>query len=237
MVDKIPKILAVIPARGGSKRIPDKNIIDFAGKPMIAHTIEAAIKAGIFQRIIVSTDTLEIAQVAEKYGADVPFFRQKFNDDYSTVSQVTINCLNILKERFDEVYDIVIQLLPNCPLRKSEHIVEAYKKFFTNSYNFQISVFEYGWMNPWWAHTMDEQGTGRIIMKTVDKNTRSQDLSKTYCPTGAIWIANTIKLLEAGTFYGNGYKLYPLSWKSAVDIDNYDDLEMAEFLFKWQNPS
>ena len=111
------KIIAVIPARGGSKRIPFKNIIEFMGKPMIAWTIKAATESRIFDRVILSTDSQKIAKVGRNYGLDVPFLRKEKNDDFSPVSEATIAAIKQAEEYYNESYDIVIQLMANAPLR------------------------------------------------------------------------------------------------------------------------
>ena len=105
------KIIAVIPARGGSKRIPKKNIIDFMGKPMIAWTIEAAIESKLFDRVIVSTDDEEFALIAKQYGCDVPFLRDSNSDDITPVSLATIRAVEQAEIYFNEEYDIVIQII------------------------------------------------------------------------------------------------------------------------------
>lgn len=224
------KTLAVIPARGGSKRIPKKNIIDFFGKPMIAWTIEAAMETGIFDRVIVSTDDSEIASVAKLYGAEVPFLRDKYFDDHSPVSLATITALNQLHHYEKETFETVVQLLPNCPLRTSKYITEAYEHFLKSGASFQISCFKFGWMNPWWAFKLDEQS--RPIPLFPDKiNKRSQDLPELFCPTGAVWIADVKALLAEGTFYGTGYQFYCMDWRAAIDIDDLDDLKIARALY------
>jgi CMP-N-acetylneuraminic acid synthetase len=224
------KTVAVIPARGGSKRIPGKNIMDFMGKPLIAWTIEAALRAGIFQRIVVSTDDEKIAAVATECGIDVPFLRGEASDDISPVSIATISALKQAGKFWNEEYDIVVQLMANCPLRGSGDIVEAYNNFIDNNFNFQLSAFKFGWMNPWWATRLDSSQKPEFIFPEALKK-RSQDLEELYCPTGAIWIARVDKLLKETTFYGNEYRFFPLDWKAAVDIDNYEDVEFAEMIF------
>ena len=102
------KIIAVIPARGGSKRIPKKNIIDFMGKPMIAWTIEAALKSKLFDRVIVSTDDYEFASISKEYGCDVPFLRDSSADDLTPVSIATIRAVEQAENYYNEEYDIVI---------------------------------------------------------------------------------------------------------------------------------
>ncbi len=149
MVDK--KVIAVIPARGGSKRIPHKNIIDFMGQPIIVWTIRAALQSGIFKRVIVSTDDKKIAQMAEDNGVEVPFLREKYADDHSPLSLAVMEALEQAENHYNEKYDTVVQLMVNCPIRKSEQIIDAYKNFVASSAKFQISCFKFGWMNPWWA--------------------------------------------------------------------------------------
>lgn len=228
------KSIAIICARGGSKRIPKKNIVNFFGKPMIAWTIEAAISSGVFDKVIVSTDDEEIASVSMQFGAEVPFRRTEYADDYSSISSVVVDAIQILKDRFNEEYDYVAQLMPNCPLRNSNDIIQSYNFFVANKLNFQISCFEYGWMNPWWAMKMKVDNKPELLYPESIKS-RSQDLEKLYCPTGAIWLAKTSQLIESNNFYGPDYRLFPISWQSAVDIDNYDDLEMARAIYLSQS--
>lgn len=226
----VKKAIAVIPARGGSKRIPHKNIVDFLGKPIIAWTIEAAQKSNIFDRIIVSTDDKEIADVAESCGVKVPFLRTECTDDFSTASDATIFALKQTKEYYGEEYEYVAQLMANCPLRTSADIIAAFDNFINRNLDFQISCFKFGWMNPWWAVELDEKFIPKKLFPESG-NKRSQDLPNLYCPTGAVWLARYNKLIESKTFYGAGYLMFPLDWKAAVDIDNYDDLEMAKALY------
>ena len=226
--------IAIIPARGGSKRIPRKNIIDFNGLPMISWTIEAALKSQIFDDVIVSTDDAEIAETAKNFGASVPFLRNSYADDYSTVSDVVIYTLKKLKEFNSEKFDNVFQLMPNCPLRGTDEINAAWQFFSQGTHDFQISSFKYGWMNPWWASSISNTGHPNPIFKNQSIK-RSQDLQTLYCPTGAIWIAKIDKLIKYGSFYGPGHKFCPMNWKNAVDIDNHEDLEFANIIFTWIN--
>lgn len=228
------KIVAIIPARGGSKRIPNKNIIDFYGKPMIAWTIKAAINSNLFDKIIVSTDSEDIASISKKYGAEVPFLRKKFNDDYTPVSMATLFTLNEIEKKLNKKYEVVIQLFPNCPLRESKHIVEAYNKFLETKVSFLISCFRYGWMNPWWAYKLDKKFSPIALFNEATEK-RSQDLPPLYCPTGAIWIAKISELKHTKTFYGSNLVFSFLDWKFAIDIDNFDDLDMAKCLFALNN--
>ena len=226
----VKNIIAVIPARGGSKRIPNKNIVDFLGKPMLAWTIEAAKKSNIFDRIIVSTDDQKIADVAENCGIEVPFLRTEYADNFSTTTEATIFALKQTKDYYNEEYNYVVQLMANCPLRTEDEIKIAFDNFCEKEFDFQISCFKFGWMNPWWAAELNENFIPKVLFPEIAQK-RSQDLPELFCPTGAIWIARYEKLMESKTFYGKGYRMFPMDWKVAVDIDNYDDLEMAKLLY------
>lgn len=221
--------IAIIPARGGSKRVPKKNILDFDGKPMIAWTIEAAIDSNIFSKVLVSTDCEEIAEISKSFGAEVPFLRRSFSDDITPVSVATCDALKQAEEYWDEKFDCVVQLMANCPLRNSSDIVNSMNAFIQNKRDFQISCFKFGWMNPWWAFKFNESG-GHESMFPDAQFQRSQDLDDLFCPTGSIWIANAKKLKDSKTFYGNNYKFEEINWISAVDIDDYDDLNFAKTL-------
>ena len=218
--------IAIIPARGGSKRIPKKNIIDFGGKPMIAWTIEAAVLSEKFDRIIVSTDCPETASISESFGAEVPFLRQKDFDDVTPVSVATLNYALSLQNYLGLSINNITQLMANCPLRDQFIIKEFVSEFQNKDTDFLLSCFKFGWMNPWWAFKLDKNGSHKFLFPKELKK-RSQDLEHSYRPTGSIWMANLKALKKSKTFYGQGHVFYEVPWKSAVDIDEYDDLEFA----------
>ena len=224
------KIVAIIPARGGSKRVPGKNIMNFCGKPMIAWTIEAAKKSNLFKDIIVSTDSPEIASIAIKHGALVPVLRKSASDDISPVSEATIHTLNEL-ENIGLKYDVVIQLFAVCPLRNAEDIKKAYSFFVNQKTSFLISCFKYVWMNPWWAVELEDGFKPKKIFNDT-LNKRSQDLPELYCPTGAVWIANIKNLKKDNTFYGEDHVFWEMDWERALDIDSQEDIELGKKLFK-----
>lgn len=228
------KTIAVIPARGGSKRIPKKNIIDFFGMPMIAWTIKAALDSQLFDRVLVSTDDEAIADISREYGAEVPFLRKTASDDFSHVSSATIAALEQAESYWGEEYGVVVQLMPNCPLRNARDIQLSLNYFLEHDVKFQISCFEYGWMNPWWAVTLDKDDQPTRLFKSAESK-RSQDLEKLYCPTGAIWIANVDDLKKSGDFYGPDHIFKHLDWTSSVDIDDVSDLEMANAVYIMQD--
>ena len=218
------RVIVIIPARGGSKRIPRKNIIPFNGKPMIAWTIEAALSLDFVDRVLVSTDDDEIRKVAQISGAQVPFLRDRAFDDFSTVSEATLSAL-LQAEQLWGKFDVVIQLMPNCPLRTASDIREAYIEFTKNDRQSQVSFFEYGFMNPWWAHKLVDDVPTKIFEGDISK--RSQDLEKVYCPTGAVWISKANELKDYGTFYSPNMKAWVINWVGAVDIDDNNDLMFA----------
>lgn len=227
------KIIAIIPARAGSKRLPRKNIIELGCKPMIAWAIESALESGIFSDVLVSTDGEEIAEISRKYGGQVPFLRDTDDaGDHSPIGVTTANALVQMEKYTGVKYDTVIQLMANCPCRTVSDIVGSYENFVTSGTDFQISVFKFGWMNPWWAMKIEEGSMKPEPIFPDALKKRSQDLESLYCPTGAIWIAKADALKREKTFYGTGYKVYPISWQSAVDIDEIEDLEMAEAVFR-----
>lgn len=228
--------IAIIPARGGSRRIPNKNIRPFAGAPLIAHSIEAALQSGLFERVIVSTDSETIADVAERHGAEVPFLREPaLSDDITPVSAATVDAL----ERLDPQglrYEYVAQLMANCPLRTAHDIVESFQCFVSSKAEAQLSVASYGWQNPWWAMHLD--ASGRVLPAFPEKlQERSQDLKEVFCPSGAIWWALTGVLRRHRTFHVEGRTGWILPWSHALDIDTEEDFELAEALSRhvWQS--
>lgn len=223
------KILCIIPARGGSKRIKNKNIINFHNKPLIYWTIKSAKKSKYIDKIIVSTDSKKIKKISEFYGVEVPFLRERAADDKSSVHKATLAAIKQTEKKYGN-YDVVIQLMPNCPLRNSNQCNQAIKLFFKNKKNSIISFFKFQWMNPWWAHKWKRGKFENIFDKYVLK--RSQDLDELFCPTGAIWISSIDKLKKYKSFYSPNYKPYIMDFFSSIDIDDYDDLNLANIFFK-----
>lgn len=220
--------VAIIPARGGSKRLPRKNIRILDGQPLIAYTIHAALESGCFDRVCVSTDDEEIAEISRAHGAEIPFVRDaSLADDVSPVSQVIIDAL----QRIGGQTNVVAQLMPNCPFRNSDDIAGGFEAFNRGTAGTQLSVTSYGWLYPWWAH---RQGDDGALVPLFPKAlvTRSQDLERLLCPTGAIWWAKTDVLLKHGTFYAPGYSGFEIPWDRALDIDDEDDWKMAEALIQ-----
>lgn len=218
--------VAIIPARGGSKRLPGKNLIDFFGKPLLAWSIEAALTSGLFDRVVVSTEDVAIADAAKMHGAEVPFLRDEFYDDHSNISDVAVHTLRELEARLGATYDQVVNLQPTSPLRTADDIRTAVEAFEKSGGDFQMSCFKFHWTNPWWAFRRTSSGTADYLFADM-VGVRSQDQPPLFGLTGAIYIAKTGALLNTGTFYGPGQRFEPISWISAIDIDDAEDLEMA----------
>jgi N-acylneuraminate cytidylyltransferase len=227
--------IAIIPARGGSKRIPGKNVRDLAGRPMIAYTVEAACASGLFERVVVTTDSREIAKIAERHGAEAPFLREAaLADDVTPVSLATLDALQRLDPE-GERYDVLAQLMPNCPLRSAEDVQHSHVQFRERNSLSQISVVRYGWQNPWWAMRRNQQFALEPLFPDEMKQ-RSQDLPELFCPTGAIWWASADALRREKTFHLEGRTGWEIPWERGIDIDTQEDWAMVEVLLKMQPP-
>ncbi len=221
--------IAIIPARAGSKRIPDKNILPLSNKPLLFWAIDVALETKMFDRIIVSTDSEYYAELAKSRGIECPFLRNKYYDDNTNVSQATTYSLMQAKDFYDENFSTVVQLMPNCPLRKVNTIKEFIFEFEAEEKSSLISAFEFGWMNPNWAYELNKEGYPKpLFPKRITE--RSQDLPKLYCPSGAIWVTSQLNLLKYKKFYTPGWKFKIIPWDEAIDIDDSSDFEMAETL-------
>jgi pseudaminic acid cytidylyltransferase len=227
--DQTRGALAVIPARGGSKRLPGKNIREFCGRPAIAYTIAAARDSGLFSLVIVSTDDKAIAEIAVHHGADVPFLRAAaLADDETPVSSVTVDALTRM-EPAGRRFEYVAQLMPNCPLRDAADVRDSFEQFVETRASAQLSVARFGWQTPWWAMRRGDDYTLDPFFPR-EAVARSQDLPPLFCPTGAIWWARADTLRETGTFHVPGRTGWEIDPVHAVDIDTEDDWRLAEAL-------
>ncbi|MFL0809590.1 MAG: acylneuraminate cytidylyltransferase family protein [Agarilytica sp.] len=225
------KPIAIIPARGNSKRIPKKNIIDFNGQPLIQWTIEAALQSQSFEQVFVSTDNEEIAKIARECGAEVPFLRDAYADDQSTVSQSTSWFVKKLRENAaDASCESVVQLMANCPIRTIDTI-RAFVSFASTSPSSVISVVEPKFGSPYWAMTCDESKRGRFLFEEYSSQ-RSQDLPQNYYPTGSLWYSSVERLIEAESFYSADYRVFDVPWLEAIDIDTREELDIAACLHR-----
>ena len=225
--------LAVIPGRGGSTRIPRKNIREFLGHPLIAYTIEAALESGVFARVIVSTDDEEVADISRGFGAEVPFMRSAaLAANHAASSPVTADALDRL-DPSGKLYAYVAQLLPTCPLRNASDVRASFQQLLATGAPAQISITRFGWLYPWWAFERDPQlHLVPIFPEAMQK--RSQDLPPLFGPVGAIWWAKADSLRQTRNFYMLDHTGWEIPWERAVDIDTEDDWRMAELLKQHQ---
>jgi pseudaminic acid cytidylyltransferase len=226
--------LAVIPARAGSKRLPGKNVRVLCGLPALAYTIAAARDSGLFSVVMVSTDSEAIADVALRYGAEVPFLRAAvLSDDETPVSSVTVDALTRV-DRAGRRFASVAQLMPNCPLRDAADVRESFEQFMDTESCSQLSVARFGWQTPWWAMRRGDDFTLAPLFPR-EAVMRGQDLPPLVCPTGAIWWARAETLREAGTFHVPGRTGWEIDPVHAIDIDTEDDWRLAEALMTTQS--
>ncbi len=221
-------LLAIIPARGGSKRLPRKNILPLAGKPLIAWTIEAALQSKEVDRVIVSTDDPEIAVVAKSFGAEVPFMRSPaLATDTATTLDVVLDVLY----RMPGINRMII-LQPTSPLRTAQDIDNAVSLLDTRRAKAVISVCEsetpVAWMN-----SLPEDGCMDNFLLDHIKNKRSQDLPTTYLLNGSIYVINSQTVeSEKSLIPRSGAYAYKMDRKDSVDIDDELDFIIAETLLK-----
>ncbi|MBQ8476256.1 acylneuraminate cytidylyltransferase family protein [bacterium] len=216
------KIIAIIPARSGSKGLKDKNIKDLMGKPLIAHTIEAALNSKVFDCVFCSTDSEVYAKIAKKYGASVPFLRSKENSlDKSGSWDVVKEVLS----KLDEKYDIVALLQPTSPLRTSDDIKNALDVFFKKDADTVVSVTPTA-HSAFWCNTLDENNSMKDFIKP-EYNKARQELPETYSINGAIYIVKN-SFLDDLNLYGDNSFAYIMKREHSIDIDCAFDFKLAE---------
>ena len=224
-------MLAVIPARAGSKGVPHKNIKLLADKPLIAYTIEAAKKSGIFKKIMVSTDGEDIAEVALKYGAEVPYLRPDYlsGDDVSS-DDVLLHALEFYGQQGINFQEIC-KLQPTSPLRNEGHLQEAYNLFQEKKADFLVSVCECE-HSPLWSGTIGEDLRLDTFIDDKVKRACRQDLPTYYRLNGAIYMAKVGKYIKKKNFLGDNSIAYIMEQDDSVDIDSLLDFTVAELLMK-----
>jgi CMP-N-acetylneuraminic acid synthetase len=200
----------------------------FFGHPLMAYGISAALNSGLFQTVVVSSEDHEIERVARWYGAEfVQRPAELATDSAKSIDAIT-HAMRELTGRGVRP-EFLCQILPNCPLVRSADLLEHWERFRAGARSFQISVVAYRCVYPEWAMTADEEGRGRWLFAR-ENLVRSQDLSSSVCPTGAVWWARCADLLAQNTFYGSPFHLEQIDANRGVDIDDADDMRLAELL-------
>ena len=221
-------VLAIIPARGGSKGLPRKNILPLCGKPLIAWTIHAAKKSRYIDRCIVSTDDLEIAGLAEAFDGDVPFIRPSvYAADDSASSDVILHAIDVLPEK----YDLIVLLQPTSPLRSEVDIDGAIEYYFETRAESIVSVTEQNHPIEWSFSSNDMKIPLKNIIE-LNSGKRRQDYNKMYKLNGAIYMSGTNTYEKLKSFYSDNTAIYSMDTNNSVDIDTELDFKLAELLIK-----
>ena len=222
------KTICVIPARGGSKRVPRKNLLPLAGRPLLAYTIEAARNAGIFDRVVVSSDDEEILALATREGAEADRRPTALGGD-------RVRFVEVLEEflaRAEEGFDHVAVLLPTCPFRTARDIVAAYAMLLeAGARSFVVSVREYEFP-PEFALEMDGTRARVLHPEVYAASTQSQSVGKSYHPNGAIYFAPVSLFLKERSFFREPLLAYLMPPERSLDIDNLHQFEIAEAMMR-----
>jgi len=226
------KILAIIPARSESKRLPKKNILDFCGRPLIWWSIKAGLGSSHIDTLIVSTDSKEIARTSLDYGAEVPFIRpRKLALDNSSSFDVVEHAVKYCREKLGKDFDAVILLQPTSPLRTKKNIDEALELFFRKNANAVVSVCETECPLSWCGALPNDLSMKEFINK--DKGKKKKNQKKQYRINGAIYICRTKVLLEEKSFVPQKKSFaYVMKREGSVDIDTKLDFVLAEAIKK-----
>ena len=222
--------LCIIPARGGSKRIPRKNIKDFLGKPIIAYSIEAALRSELFDEVMVSTDDGEIAEIAKKFGAKIPFMRTDKNaDDYATTADVLIEVLNEYEKK-GEKFDFACCVYPTAPLIKLEDLKKGFDLIKNNEYDSVFSAVEFSF--PIWRGLRKSSEEKFEMVWPEYLNSRSQDLETVYHDAGQWYWFKPEKLAVSQKLTGSNSSCFILPNTQVQDIDNEVDWRLAELKYE-----
>ena len=225
-------VLALIPARGGSKGVPYKNIREVGGKPLIAWTIEAAKASRYIDRIVLSSDDLAIIEVARKWNCEVPFIRPKeLANDKADSIQVVRHAIGALSEH----YDYLVLLQPTSPMRTAEDIDAAIECCAQSGALSCVSVCEPD-KSPYWMLKLDKDGFGQPLFAADQIPDRRQDAPPVVAFNGAVYVARTDDLTNGGTFYTKRMAAYSMPKERSFDIDTELDIKIVDFLLS-QNES
>ena len=222
--------VCIITARGGSKRIPKKNIKEFCGKPIIAYSIEAALESGLFDEVMVSTDSEEIAEVAKQFGAKVPFMRSaETSNDFATTRDVLLEVLSEYEKR-GRKFDTMVCVYPTAPFISAKRLVEANEIFEKKAANRLVPVVRFSFP-PQRGYVIEED---ELKFKWPEyMSARSQDLEPFYHDAGQFYFYRVSDYLEKDGMQSSKVVSLELSDMEVQDIDNEDDWKIAEFKYSY----
>lgn len=224
---EMSNLLGLIPARGGSRGIPRKNIRNVCGKPLLAYSIEASLEASCIDRTVVSTDDEEIGQIARDYGADVPFRRpDELATDEAPTEPVVEHALQYFMDERDTSFETVAVLQPTSPLRTPDDLDDAFSKFEGSGADSLVSVFEdesYRW---------EQTNDGARRKNYTGGRIRRQEKEPEYVENGAIYMAKSEPFLETGDLQVGRTELFVMDRLSSVDVDEPAELELVEHILR-----
>lgn len=225
------RVTALVPARGGSKRLPRKNVKLLVDKPLIAWSIEVAKASKYIDRVVVSTDDEEIKQVSEQYGAEVPFLRpEHLSNDHASSFDVIKHAIVFLG--LDQTNELIVLLQPTSPLRLVSELDTALEFFIAKNAKGIVSISETE-HSPMWSNTLPENGCMSDFIRPEVQGKRSQDLPKFFRLNGSIYIYETLSLLEQGKiFFNESVYGFETSSETSVDIDTALDFKIAETILR-----
>jgi len=221
------KFLGIIPARGGSKRLPKKNIKELCGRPLVEWSIEAAKQSKYVDSIVVSSDNKNILSIAEKQNVDTIIIPDFLADDKSTAINVLLHTL----EQIEDTYDYVVLLQPTSPLRSNLDIDNSIEMLMRYKANSVVSVCQ-AEHSPLWCNTLPDDGLMDGFMSKSLEEKRSQDLETYFCLNGAIYIVNISKFIKEKSLMLNNTYAYVMDQFNSIDIDTSYDFICAEAIMK-----
>tara|TARA_B110000908_G_scaffold171795_1_gene235937 strand:- start:4292 stop:4996 length:705 start_codon:yes stop_codon:yes gene_type:complete len=228
------KILAIIPARSGSKGIPNKNIIDVCGKPLIQYSIESALSLkakGLIEKVIISTDSDTIAQISLKLGAEVPFLRPKeISGDKSKSIDFITHAIKSFED-INECYDAILLLQPTSPLRKLKYLEKSIKLLKNNlQLDSLISCYREEYINDLVMYNTDKENINKLnpLNQNHNKGVRRQDHGDVYVRNGAIYLTRVDYLKETNQIISNSPLLIEMKKSESINVDSIEDLEILK---------
>jgi len=223
-----PRAVALVPARSGSGRLPDKNIRPLFGHPLLAYAITAARNAGVFDEVLLSSDSEAYLRIGEHYGAEAIRRPPELATSTADLIGVSIDALDHLAAQGYEP-DILCLMMPCCPLRKSAEVRRHFEVFCAEDRTFQLSVMDYTFSYPEWAVDVDPDGAMRFHWGNEVPG-RSQELDRLYAPSGAVWLVRVSEFRKQRTFYGAPLYGEPMPTPDGIDIDTPEDFRLAQAL-------
>jgi len=225
------EVVGIVTARGGSKSIPRKNIRLLAGKPLTAWTIEAALQSRSLSRVIVSTEDEEIAEISKKWGAEVPFLRPvELAQDETLHLPVVQHAVSWLESREGHAPEVIVTLQPTSPLRRAEHIDQAFTLLQETGADSVVSVC-LAEHSPYWMMRLEGDRVYPFLNGVSDE-ARRQDLPPLYRPNGAIYVTRYNVLMKKNRILGQDTRAIVMGAESSIDIDTWLDFKLAEVILK-----